>query len=145
MRPEVLAALTALLWAVGSYFGKRGMVQAGLAPQLGLLVRLWVSALALLAISAPKLAELLRALGKPVGQQGVGQIALFEGLIAGTLGMLTYYTALRSGELSRVVPIAFTTPLWGFLLGVLAGGEAFGWMKALGVGAILLGIVLLNL
>jgi len=145
MRPEILAAVTAVLWAVGSYFGKRGMAQAGLPPQLGLLVRLWVSALAVLAISSPRLAELFRAMGNPAGWQGVGKIALFEGLLAGTLGMLSFYAALRGGELSRVVPIAFTTPLWGFLLGLLMGGEAFGWTKALGVGAVLLGIVLLNL
>ena len=81
MRPEILAALTALLWAVGSYFGKRGMAQAELASQLGLLVQLWGSALVLLTISAPKLAE-------PAGRQGVGRIAVFEGLIAGSLGML---------------------------------------------------------
>jgi len=35
MRPEILAALTALLWAVGSYFGKRGRPRPGLPPSSG--------------------------------------------------------------------------------------------------------------
>ena len=85
----------------GFLFRQAWQAQAGLAPQLGLLVRLWVSALVLLAISAPKLAEFLRALKESAGRQGVEQIALFEGLIAGTLGMLAYYT-----------PFEASTPGW---------------------------------
>jgi uncharacterized membrane protein len=37
-------------------------------------------------------------------------ILAFEGVVAGTLGMLAFYTAIRQGELSRVVPLAFTPP-----------------------------------
>ncbi len=72
-------------------------------------------------------------------------ILAFEGVVAGTLGMLAFYRAIRQGELSRVVPIAFTTPLWGFLLGVLLFGERATPLKAGGAAAILLGIILLNL
>ncbi|MGC9529539.1 MAG: EamA family transporter [Candidatus Bipolaricaulaceae bacterium] len=144
MRPELWALAAAVLWAVGAFFGKRGMTQAGLEPQQGLLVRLWVSALVLIAVAAPRLAGLVGALTTLAGRRGVGQIALFEGLVAGTLGMLAFYTALRHGALSRVIPIAFTTPLRGFLLGVVVAGEPFSWTKALGVAAVLIGIVLLN-
>ncbi len=145
MRPELLAILTAVLWAAGAFFGKRGMAQAELTPQQGLTIRLVVSALVLLALSAPRLGELVRGLGDQVARRGIGQIALFEGLVAGSLGMLAFYTALRHGALSRVVPLAFTVPLWGFLLGVIVAGEAVTVSKALGVAAVVGGIVLLNL
>ncbi len=145
MRPEFWALLTALLWAVGAFFGKRGMAQAELEPQQGLTIRLVVSAAVLLALTAPRLGELLRGLGTEMGRRGIGQIALFEGLVAGSLGMLAFYTALRHGALSRVVPLAFTVPLWGFLLGVLVAGEAVTVTKALGVAAVVAGIVLLNI
>jgi len=145
MRPELWALLTAILWAVGAFFGKRGMAHAELEPQQGLTIRLVVSALVLLAVTAPRLGELLRGLGTEVGRRGIGQIALFEGLVAGSLGMLAFYTALRHGALSRVVPLAFTVPLWGFLLGVLVAGEAVTVTKALGVATVVTGIVLLNI
>ncbi len=145
MRPEVWAILTAILWATGAFFGKRGMAQAGLEPQQGLTIRLVISALVLLGLTAPRLGELVRGLGTEVGRRGIGQVALFEGLVAGSLGMLAFYTALRHGALSRVVPLAFTVPLWGFLLGVLVAGEAVTLTKAIGVAAVVAGIVLLNL
>ena len=59
--------------------------------------------------------------------------------------MLAFYMASQQGELSRVVPLAFTPPFWGFLLGVLQHGEKVMALKAGGVAAMLLGIVLLNL
>ncbi len=145
MRPEYWAILTAMLWSVGAFFGKRGMAQAGLEPQQGLTIRLVVSALVVLAITSPRLAELVRTLGTDVGRRGIGQIALFEGLVAGSLGMLAFYTALRHGALSRVVPLAFTVPLWGFLLGVFVAGEPVTVPKVVGVVAVVGGIVLLNL
>ncbi len=145
MRPELWAILTAVLWATGAFFGKRGMAQAGLEPQQGLTIRLVISALVVLAVTAPRLADLVRSLGTEVGRRGIGQIALFEGLVAGSLGMLAFYTALRHGALSRVVPLAFTVPLWGFLLGVLFAGEAVTVTKAVGVAAVVSGIVMLNL
>ncbi|MFO8033744.1 MAG: DMT family transporter [Candidatus Bipolaricaulota bacterium] len=144
MRPELLAVITAVLWATGAFFGKRGMAQAGLQPQQGLTIRLVISALVLLALTAPRLGELVRGLGTDLGRRGIGQIALFEGLVAGSLGMLAFYTALRHGAISRVVPLAFTVPLWGFLLGVFVAGEAVTLTKALGVAAVVAGIVLLN-
>lgn len=145
MRPELWALAAAALWAVGSFFGKRGMSTAGLAPEQGLVVRLAVSTTVLILLAAPKLPALARALGTADGRRGIGQIALWEGLAAGALGMLAFYIALKRGELSRVVPLAFTTPLWGFLLGVAVAGEAMTPTKVGGVVAILVGIVLLNL
>ncbi len=146
MRPELWAILTAVLWATGAFFGKRGMAHAGLEPQQGLTIRLVISALVVLAVTAPRLAELVRGLAAEAEvRRGIGQIALFEGLVAGSLGMLAFYTALRHGALSRVVPLAFTVPLWGFLLGVLFAGEAVTVTKAVGVAAVVSGIVMLNL
>ncbi|MCR4391943.1 MAG: hypothetical protein NUV94_03980 [Candidatus Acetothermia bacterium] len=61
------------LWAVGSFFGKKGMSTAGLAPEQGLAVRLAVSTTVLILLAAPKLP-------------------------ARALGMLAFYIALKRGN-----------------------------------------------
>lgn len=145
MCPEIFALAAAIFWSVGSAFGKKGMALAGLAPEQGLFLRLGLSALILFLLVLPKLGQYAQAWGTAEGKKGILLILAFEGIVAGTLGMLAFYTAIRRGELSRVVPLAFTTPLWGFLLGVAFFGEKVTLLKAGGVAALLLGIVLLNL
>lgn len=118
---------------------------AGLTPEHGLFLRLGLSALLVFFLVLPKLAQYAQGWANPEGRKGMLLILAFEGVVAGTLGMLAFYTAIRRGELSRVVPLAFTTPLWGFLLGVALQGEKVTALKAGGVAAMLLGVVLLNL
>lgn len=145
MRPELFALAAAIFWSIGAAFGKKGMALAGLSPEQGLFLRLGLSALLLFWLVAPRIGQYAAAWSTASGRKGVLLVLAFEGVVAGTLGMLAFYTAIRRGELSRVVPLAFTTPLWGFLWGVLFFGERFTALKAGGVAALLLGIVLLNL
>jgi len=145
MRPEIFALAAAIFWSLGSAFGKKGMAVAGLSPEQGLFLRLGLSALLVLLLVLPRIGEYARAWSTAEGKKGILMILAFEGVVAGTLGMLAFYRALRQGELSRVVPLAFTTPLWGFLLGVAFLGEKASALKVGGVLAMLLGIVLLNL
>ena len=144
MKPELFALLAAVMWAAGSFFGKKGMQDAKLDPKVGLAIRLVVSALIILAIAAPLLSQLTEAAKTTVGRAGILQILLFEGIIAGLIGMLLYYTALRQGDISKVMPLAFASPFFGFILGVLYGGEHFTWIKAAGAGLTLAGIVILT-
>ena len=39
------------------------------------------------------------------------------GVVAGSVGMLCFYAALKGAPLARVMPIAFTSPLFGALMG----------------------------
>ena len=65
-------------------------------------------------------------------------------LQAGSLGMLFFYTGLATGELSRVIPVAFgLTPLLGFLLGVLFMKEPATFSKLLGVALTSIGVICL--
>ncbi len=144
MKAELFALLTAVMWAVGSYFGKKGMHDANLDPKIGLTIRLVVSALIILVIAIPLYGQIGSALGTPQGKKGVLQILVFEGIVAGLVGMLLYYTALKQGELSRIMPIAFTSPLFGYILGVSWGGEPLTFMKTLGGVLALVGILILT-
>jgi uncharacterized membrane protein len=124
---------------------KKGMGMADLSAEQGLFLRLGLSALLVLLLVLPRISQYGQAWSTPEGKKGMLLILAFEGVVAGTLGMRAFYTAIRQGELSRVVPLAFTMPFWGFLLGVLLHGEKVTALKAGGVAAMLLGIVLLNL
>ena len=65
--------------------------------------------------------------------------------MAGSLGMLCFYAAIEAAPLSRVMPIAFTAPLFGALMGLLLGGETLTLKTALGILLTVGGIVLLTL
>ena len=67
------------------------------------------------------------------------------GVIAGSVGMLSFYAAIRgASSLAQVMPIAFTSPLFSALMGVIFGGEKLSVQTVLGSILTLLGIVVLT-
>lgn len=67
------------------------------------------------------------------------------GIIAGAAGMLCFYTAIKGAPLSRVMPIAFTSPLFGALMGLIFSGEALTLKTILGMSLTICGIILLTI
>jgi len=58
--------------------------------------------------------------------------------------MLCFYAAIKGAPLGKVMPIAFTSPLFGALMGVLFGGEPLTVKTVLGMLLTVGGIVLLT-
>lgn len=146
-RIEYVALLTGLCWGIGSFFGKRGMKKASITPFVGITIRTIISLIFLLiAIFSfgPSLLDsyLFGEIGWIVKNE-LGQfflILLFEGGIAGFLGMLVYYISIRKGELSLIMPLAFTSPFWGTLLALIFGTEQLTAQRLAGMVLILFGI-----
>lgn len=67
------------------------------------------------------------------------------GIVAGAAGMLCFYTAIKGVPLSRVMPIAFTSPLFGALMGLIFSGEALTLKTILGMSLTIGGIILLTI
>jgi transporter family protein len=67
-----------------------------------------------------------------------------SGIIAGLLAMLTYFTALKLGATSRIVPISATYPLVTVILGILILGEQVTLIRIIGTILIIAGIWLVN-
>jgi transporter family protein len=67
------------------------------------------------------------------------------GVVAGAVGMLCYYAAIKGAPLTRVMPIAFTSPLFGGLMGVIFGGETLTVKTILGMLMTVGGIILLTI
>jgi transporter family protein len=139
MRAVLLALITAAAWGVGGYFEKKGLHAGGLSPQVGAALRTTVALLVLGVVAAPAARQLLTA--PPRALLG---IVLGGGVLAGALGILCFYAALRSAPIHVVMPIAFTSPLFGALAAYVLGGEALSWRTLAGMALTVVGIVLIG-
>jgi len=140
MKPEFYALLTAMAWGIGGYFEKKGLHLGNLTPQMGITIRTAVALVILGIVSYPQWKTLPQA-----GSKALLMLAIGGGVVAGSLGMLFFYTALNGAPLSRVMPIAFTSPLFGVLMGIMLGGEPLTWKNVAGVLLTIAGIIVLTI
>ncbi len=140
MNPQILALLTAMAWGIGGYFEKKGLHLGGLSPQMGITVRTAVALIILGAVSFPQWKSLPQA-----GAKSILMMVTGGGIVAGSIGMLCYYAAINGAPLSKVMPIAFTSPLFGVLMGIIFGGEPLTWKAAIGTLLTIAGIVVLTI
>ena len=139
MKPQLFALLTAMAWGIGGYFEKRGLHLGNLPPQLGITLRTAVALAVLGVVSAPHWKALAQA-----PTRALVYMILGGGVLAGSVGMLSFYTALKGAPLTKVMPIAFTSPLFGALLAVAIGGEALTVRTLVGMALTIGGIVVLT-
>ena len=134
----MLALITAAAWGIGGYFEKKGLHAGDLPPQVGITLRTAVALVVLTMVSWPQLRLIPQAGGRALVYLVIG-----GGVVAGSVGMLCFYAALKGAPLNRVMPIAFTSPLFGVLAAMLLGGEVITVKTALGMVMTVGGIVLL--
>jgi transporter family protein len=140
MPAQILALLTAAAWGIGGFFEKRGLLLGGLPAHVGITLRTATALIILAAISVPQWRALATA-----GSKSLLYVILGGGVLAGAIGMLCFYAALKAGSLSQVMPIAFTSPLFGVLLAVILGAEPLQPRTAIGMLLTVGGIVLLSI
>lgn len=140
LNPQLLALFTAMAWGIGGFFEKKGLHMGNLSPQLGVTIRTAVAFLILGLVSYPEWKTLPQA-----GPKAVLTLVLGGGVVAGAIGMLCFYSAIKSAPLGEVMPIAFTSPLFGALMGLLAGTESLTPKTILGTALTIGGIVVLTL
>jgi bacterial/archaeal transporter family protein len=140
MRPQVFALITAMAWGIGGFFEKRGLHDGNLTPQVGITIRTAVAFVILVAVSFPQLKTIPQAGPKPLLLMVIG-----GGIVAGSVGMLSFYAALRgASSLSQVMPIAFTSPLFSVIMGLIFQTEKLHWQTAVGMALTIAGIAVLT-
>ena len=139
MKPELMALVTAAAWGIGGYFEKRGLHLGHLSPQVGITIRTAVALVVLGIVSAPQWKTIPQA-----GPKALMYMVLGGGVVAGSVGMLCFYAAIKGAPLGRVMPIAFTSPLFGALMGILLGGESLTARTLLGMLMTVGGIIILT-
>ena len=139
MKPQLFALLTAIAWGVGGYFEKKGLHLGNLSPQMGITIRTAIALIILGAVSFPQWKTLTQA-----GPKAILYMVIGGGVVAGAVGMLCFYTAIKGAPLTKVMPIAFTSPLFGALMGILLGGEPITVKTVVGMLLTIGGIVVLT-
>ena len=135
---ETLALLTAVCWALGSFFEKKGLKLGGLSPQMGLTLRTATALLILTVVSWPMLKQIPQASTK-----SLLMIILGGGVLAGTVGLLCFYSALSKGDLWLVTTLAFAaTPVLGCVIGSVVMKEHISGLKLAGIALCIVGVVL---
>jgi transporter family protein len=140
MKPQIFALLTAIAWGVGGYFEKKGLHLGNLSPQMGITIRTATALVILGFISFPQWKTVTQASSRSLIMMVIG-----GGVVAGSLGMLSFYAAIKGAPLSRVMPIAFTSPLFGALMGILLGSEPLTLKTAAGTLMTIIGIIVLTI
>lgn len=139
LTPEVFAILTAICWGVGGFFEKKGLHMGNLSPQMGITIRTAVALIILAVVSYPQWKTVAQA-----GPKALLYMIIGGGIVAGAVGMLCFYTAIKGAPLGKVMPIAFTSPLFGALMGILFAGEPITAKTILGMLMTTGGIVILT-
>jgi transporter family protein len=139
MKPQLFALLTAICWGVGGYFEKKGLNLGNLSPQLGITIRTMTALIILGIVSFPQWKTLPQA-----GSKALIYMVIGGGVVAGAVGMLCFYSALKDAPLGKVRPIAFTSPLFGALMGTIMGGEPLTIKSVIGTILTVGGIIVLT-
>jgi transporter family protein len=130
----ILLIVTALLWGVTPIVEKIGLAKVD--PLIGVTIRsaIATAGLFILTFAMGKGKALMEVDGKGFLLFGT------SGLMAGLLGMWTYYTALKMEATSKVVPIAASYPLVTALLSILILREGVTLPRVIGTTLIVVGI-----
>ncbi|HRI46037.1 MAG TPA: EamA family transporter [Ignavibacteriaceae bacterium] len=140
MKPQLYALLTAIAWGVGGYFEKKGLHLGNLSPQMGITIRTFIALIILGIVSFPQWKSVTEASPKALIYMIVG-----GGIVAGAVGMLCFYAAIKGAPLGKVMPIAFTSPLFGAMMGVILGGEPLTVKMMIGMAMTIGGIIILTI
>jgi transporter family protein len=134
----LLLTITALLWGATPILEKMGLAKVD--PLIGVTVRSAVVTAGLLILT------FLLGKGKALMEVDGKSFLIFgaSGLMAGILGMWTYYMALKMEATSKVVPIAACYPLVTVLLSVLILNEGLSVSRVIGTALIVSGIWLVK-
>jgi transporter family protein len=133
-----LLVVTAVLWGATPIMEKIGLAKVD--PLIGVTARSTIVTVLLLAV------VLVTGKGKDLIHMDGRNILIFgaSGVMAGLLGMWTYYIALKMEPTSKIVPIAACYPLVTALLSYLILQEGITLSRAVGTALIVSGIWLVK-
>lgn len=135
----LFALITALIWGLAPVFEKMGM-RGRIDPYLGVVIR--TIPITIASVSGLFFMGRVRELATADPRSMV--MVILGGLLAGFVGQIAYYSALKHGEASIVVPLAATYPLVTLIISILFLGETVTMQKIAGIALIVGGVALLR-
>ena len=130
----LLLIITALLWGFTPIIEKIGLTKVD--PLIGVTIRSAIVTVGLFILT------FLLGKGRALMEVDGKSFLLFStsGMMAGLVGMWTYYTALKMEATSKIVPIAASYPLVTALLSILILREGVTLPRVIGTALIVIGI-----
>jgi len=144
MKTSILfACLAGTAWGIGGFFEKSGLHALRIPPIVGIALRTAVALVILGLISIPA----WKGIARTTDLRAWMMIIIGGGIVAGSLGMWSFYSALAaSPNLGITLAVAFAfSPIAGTLMGLFRGTQKMDPKIGLGLAAIILGIVLIQL
>jgi len=135
---KIMVILTVILWGVAPIFDKAAL--RGATPLDGTIIRGMVVGLIMIFVA------LFAGKFKAIAAMPTKSLIYFalSGLVAGSLGVFTYFKALELAPSSKIIPLAATYPLVTALLSVLFLGETLTFSRIIGIALICTGIFLVK-
>jgi len=139
----IYAVLAGVAWGVGGYFEKAGLKAIGLPPITGIALRTAIALVILGLLSIPA----WQAVNKSAGIKAWLMIIIGGGVIAGSLGMWSFYSSLSlTDNLGVTLAVAFAfSPIAGTVTGLIKGNQQMDLKTGLGMIFIISGIILIQL
>jgi transporter family protein len=130
----LLLIITTLLWGITPILEKIGLTKVD--PLIGVTIRSAIGTVGLFILT------FLLGKGRALMEVDGKSFLLFStsGMMAGLVGMWTYYTALKMEATSKIVPIAASYPLVTALLSILILREEVTLPRVIGTALIVIGI-----
>lgn len=130
----ILLLLTAILWGSAPILEKVGLRNS--APLIAVTIRsIGITVTLLITLGClGKIKELFNVEGQTI------ILFTISGIMAGLLGMWTYFGALKAGATTKVVPIAACYPLITALLSVIFLKEGLTLLRLIGTFLIIVGV-----
>ena len=137
------AMLAGIAWGLGGYFEKAGLQAMKMPAIVGITLRTFVALIILALLSLPA----WKNISNPADIKAWWMILIGGGIIAGSLGMWSFYAALSTSEnLGVTLAVAFAiAPITGAVIGLINGTQKIDFKIALGLLAIIGGIVLIQI
>ncbi|MFQ5710375.1 MAG: EamA family transporter [Candidatus Geothermarchaeales archaeon] len=130
----VLALLTSVSWGLSAIFIKKGLAYT--KPLVGLTIALITGVASMLVYNA--MTGQISQLTKLSMRQALFFVG--AGMVGLTLALIFYYSGLERGDISRVMPIAYSSPLFAMFFSALLLGEELRLSALLGTILIIMGI-----
>ncbi|HMW32236.1 MAG TPA: EamA family transporter [bacterium] len=143
MRDYVLfAVLAGLAWGLGGYFEKSGLRAMGIPPIAGITLRTGVAFILLALLSIPAWKQIANVNDTTAWVM----IIIGGGVVAGSLGMWSFYKSLSTTEnLGVTLALAFSiSPIAGTVMGLFKGNQPMNWQTGIGLVTIIIGIIILQ-
>ncbi|MCA9395119.1 MAG: EamA family transporter [Candidatus Omnitrophica bacterium] len=139
MNPYIWAIITAVVWGAVPIIEKAGLRTLPVWPAM--FFRTLGALIGIFLLPLLKFNDIRATIAG--GAQG-WYYCVLGGFMGAIVGNVCYYHALKTGEVSKIVPIAGSFPLISFILGLLFFSETVTPAKLAGVACIVMGVALLR-